>query len=37
MSAIAENIQNTVKNELGVKTVIGIGSTAYHLRELADR
>ena len=37
VSAIAENIQNTVKNELGVKTVIGIGSTAYHLRELADR
>ncbi len=34
---LARQIENTVKSELGVKTVIGIGSTAYHLRELADR
>ena len=37
VSKMAENIQNTVRSELGVKTVIGIGSPAYHLRELADR
>ena len=35
--AVAENIENAVKSELLVKTVIGIGTTAYHLRELADR
>lgn len=35
--AIAEKIEATLKNELLIKTVIGIGSTAYHLRELADR
>lgn len=35
--AIAENIENAVRTEHGVKTVIGIGSVAYHLRELADR
>lgn len=34
--AIAESIENALKSELKVKTVIGIGSTAYHLRELAD-
>ena len=37
VNKIAETIQNTVRSELGVKTVIGIGSPAYHLRELADR
>ncbi len=35
--AIAENIENAMSKELGIKTVIGIGTTARHLRELADR
>ncbi len=35
--AIAEGIEKTMTKELGVKTVIGIGTTARHLRELADR
>ncbi len=35
--AIAEKIETALKSELLVKTVIGIGTTAYHLRELADR
>lgn len=35
--AIAENIERTMAKELGLKTVIGIGTTARHLRELADR
>lgn len=35
--AVAEMIENAVKAELRVKTVIGVGSNAYHLRELADR
>ena len=35
--AIAENIDKTMMRELGVKTVIGIGTPARHLRELADR
>lgn len=35
--AVAESIESTVRGELLVKTVIGIGTTAYHLRELADR
>lgn len=34
---LAQQIENAIKSELGVRTVIGIGSTAYHLRELADR
>ena len=34
---IAENIGQTLQRELGVRTVIGIGTTARHLRELADR
>ena len=33
---IAENIEETLKNELFTKTVIGIGTIANHLRELAD-
>ena len=37
VNKLAVQIENAVKSELGVKTVIGIGSTAYHLRELADR
>ena len=35
--AIAENIEKTMARELGVKTVVGIGTAAKHLRELADR
>ena len=35
--AIAENIEQTMQRELGVRTVIGIGTAARHLRELADR
>jgi len=34
---IAENVQGALVKELGLKTVIGIGSPAKHLRELADR
>ncbi len=35
--AIAETIEKTIYRELGVKTVVGIGTPARHLRELADR
>ena len=35
--AIAENIEKTIYRELGIKTVVGIGTPARHLRELADR
>ncbi|MEG1632499.1 MAG: helix-turn-helix domain-containing protein [Oscillospiraceae bacterium] len=34
---IASTIESTIRRELQVKTVIGIGTVAYHLRELADR
>lgn len=34
---IAESIDKAMQRELGVKTVIGIGTPAKHLRELADR
>ena len=34
---IADNIEKAIYRELGVKTVVGIGTTARHLRELADR
>ena len=34
---IAESIEKAVYRELGVKTVVGIGTPAKHLRELADR
>ncbi len=33
---MAESIEETLKNELFVKTVIGIGTVSSHLRELAD-
>ena len=36
LEAIARNIEETLRNELFVKTVIGIGTVAGHLRELAD-
>ena len=35
--AIAESIEKAMFRELGVKTVVGIGTAAKHLRELADR
>ena len=34
---IAQRIENAMRTELQTKIVVGIGSTAYHLRELADR
>ena len=37
IKTIAESIENTLKNELQIKCIIGIGTTASHLRELADR
>ncbi|MGM9661310.1 MAG: PucR family transcriptional regulator [Faecousia sp.] len=36
LEKIAENIEETLKNELRIKTIIGIGTVAEHLRELAD-
>lgn len=36
LEKIALNIEETLKNELRIKTVIGIGTVAEHLRELAD-
>ena len=36
LEKIAVNLENTLKTELHIKTVIGIGTVAEHLRELAD-
>ncbi|MGM9669130.1 MAG: PucR family transcriptional regulator [Faecousia sp.] len=36
LEKIAQSIEDTLKNELFIKTVIGIGTVAEHLRELAD-
>ena len=36
LEAIARQIEDTLHNELYVKTVIGIGTVAEHLRSLAD-
>ena len=36
LERIAANIEETLKNELRIKTVIGIGTVSDHLRELAD-
>jgi hypothetical protein len=36
LEKIAQQIEETLKNELFVKTVIGIGTIAEHLRSLAD-
>ena len=35
--ALAETIEQAIQQELRIRAVIGIGTTAYHLRELADR
>ncbi len=36
LEKMARNVEETLKNELYIKTVIGIGTVAEHLRELAD-
>ena len=36
LERIAGTIEETLKNELRIKTVIGLGTVAEHLRELAD-
>ena len=36
LETIARNIEDTLKSELFVKPIIGIGTVAEHLRELAD-
>ena len=36
LEKIARNVEDTLKNELFIKPVIGIGTIAGHLRELAD-
>jgi carbohydrate diacid regulator len=37
LEKLAEMIENKLIDEIGVKAVIGIGTPARHLRELADR
>jgi len=37
LKKIATNVQETINDELEIKTVIGVGTPAKHLRELADR
>ena len=36
LEKIAVGIEDTLKNELRIRTIIGIGTVAEHLRELAD-
>ena len=36
LEKIASSMEDTLKNELRIRTVIGIGTVAEHLRELAD-
>ena len=36
LEKMAQNVENAVAEELGVSTVIGIGTVVSHLRELAD-
>ncbi len=36
LEAVAKSIEDTLRNELFIKTVIGIGTVVSHLRELAD-
>ena len=36
LEKIAATVEETLKNELRIKTIIGIGTVAEHLRELAD-
>lgn len=37
VKAIAETVEKALMDELQIKCIIGIGTTAKHLRELADR
>ena len=37
INKIALQIEETLQNELGIRTVIGVSTDAKHLRELADR
>ncbi len=37
LNTIAQGIEKCLENELGVKSTIGVGTVAMHLRELADR
>ena len=37
VQSIAENVEKALADELQIKCIIGIGTTARHLRELADR
>jgi len=36
LEKLAKSIEDTLRNELFIKTIIGIGTVASHLRELAD-
>jgi len=36
LEKLAQSIEDTLKNELFIKTVIGVGTVVSHLRELAD-
>ncbi len=36
LEKIARDVEDTLKNELHIKSIIGIGTVAEHLRELAD-
>ena len=36
LEKMAQNMEDVLKNELRIRTVIGIGTVAEHLRELAD-
>lgn len=36
LDKIAQHVEDTLKNELFIKTIIGIGTPAEHLRSLAD-
>ena len=36
LEKMAQSVEDTLKNELRIKTVIGIGTVSEHLRELAD-
>ena len=36
LEKIAVSVEDTLKNELRIKTIIGIGTVSEHLRELAD-
>ncbi|MBR6205614.1 MAG: helix-turn-helix domain-containing protein [Oscillospiraceae bacterium] len=37
IDAVAHSIESQMASELGLKTIIGVGTPAHHLRELSDR